>query len=307
MNANAPHRLVAVVALLLVGASVGTAAVAAQSGGGSGSGEPTAAERLMGSVAATEVEVEGDIDRRAFGLAVAGAATNESKAEVVADRLNRTRERLDELEARHERLREARENGSISNATYRREMTRLAAQVGETREMLNETETESAGLPVEALERKGINATAIQRLKANASNLTGPEVAAIARSIAGPGVGRPAHAGPPDDRGPGGERGPPADAGPPDEADDDGAENESDERGPPANAGPPEDRRDDDSDEAETPEDEAETPEGEEAETPEGEEAETPEDEEAETPEGEAGEDDDDSSGAAPENPGRGR
>ncbi|MDY6779809.1 MAG: hypothetical protein SV760_04545, partial [Halobacteria archaeon] len=53
--------------------------------------------------------------------------------------------------------------------------------------------TNATGLDRAAL--NGVNVTAIRMLKQKASNLTGPQVAAIARSIAGPPAGVPA--GPP--------------------------------------------------------------------------------------------------------------
>jgi hypothetical protein len=56
------------------------------------------------------------------------------------------------------------------------------------RQMATETDNASRGLPADLLESKGINATAIQTLKERAGELGGPQVAAIARGIAGPGA-----------------------------------------------------------------------------------------------------------------------
>ena len=238
-----------VAAALVVSAVVGAGGVAAQSGNETVTDTPTAtadgtnetatnetatneiddgppngtaAARLMGTVGVTEAEVEGEVERRTFGIAVARAASNNSKVGVVADQVNRTRERLRELRERREELNESYENGTMSESAYQARLATLAAQVNETETMINETEEESAGLPEGRLEAKGVNATAIQRLKTDASNLTGPEVSRIARSIAGP----------PEDV----ERGPPEDRGPDrDGADDDGNETETDDdrRGPP--------------------------------------------------------------------------
>ncbi|MEF8891510.1 MAG: hypothetical protein V5A31_09360 [Haloferacaceae archaeon] len=296
-----------VAAVLVVSAVVGVGGVAAQSGTEtvtdaptadganetetSGDGPPngTAAARLMGTVGVTEAEVEGEVERRAFGIAVSRAASNDSKVGVVASQFNRTRERLRELRERRAELNASYENGSMSESAYQARVATLAAQVNETETMINETHEESAGLPEERLEAKGINATAIQRLRTNASNLTGPEVSRIARSIAGPPEG--VERGPSEDRGPDRDeadenetetddrRGPPEDVeqGPDrDEADenetetddrrdppediaggdgsdaDDGNETETDDR-----RGPPEDRDDADDDETETETDDA--------------------------------------------------
>ncbi len=246
-----------VAALLVVSAVVGVGGVAAQSGnetvtdaptadganetatsGNDGPPNGTAAARLMGTVGVTEAEVEGEVERRAFGIAVARAASNESKVSVVASQFNQTRERLRELRERRAELNASYENGSISESTYRARVATLAAQVNQTETMINETQEESAGLPEERLEAKGINVTAIQRLRANASNLTGPEVSRIARSIAGPPEGI--------------ERGPPEDRG---SNRDDADENETetdDRRGPPENVEQGPDGDDEDENETET-------------------------------------------------------
>ena len=269
-----------VAAVLVVSAVVGVGGVAAQSGTEtvtdaptadganetetSGDGPPngTAAARLMGTVGVTEAEVEGEVERRAFGIAVARAASNDSKVGVVASQFNRTRERLRELRERRAELNASYENGSMSESAYQARVATLAAQVNETETMINETHEESAGLPEERLEAKGINATAIQRLRTNASNLTGPEVSRIARSIAGPPEG--VERGPPEDRGPDRDeadenetetddrRGPPEDvAGGVGGDADDGNETETDDRrGPAEDRGP--DRDDADDDETET-------------------------------------------------------
>jgi hypothetical protein len=146
-------------------------------------------ERFAGVLGAQEAEIDGELESRSFGLAVARAASNESKAALIAAEVNETGADLDELEQRREELEHARENGSISEGRYRAEMAELAARADNERRMINESANESAGLPAELLESKGINATAIRTLQDRASNMTGPEVATIARTIAGPGTG----------------------------------------------------------------------------------------------------------------------
>jgi hypothetical protein len=115
----------------------------------------------------------------------------------VKAQLDDIEQRLTELDERKATLTEARENGTISEGRYRAEMSRVAAETETAKRLANQSENVSQGLPADLLESKGINATAIQTLQERANNLTGPEVAEIARSIAGPKVG-----GPPADRGP---------------------------------------------------------------------------------------------------------
>ena len=157
--------------------------------------------QLSGIVGVSEAELEGEVESRSFGIRVAKAATDDAKADVVADQLNRSGERVAALEQRRDELAQARENGSISESEYRARAATLHAESKSTARLVNETSETASQLPAEALEAKGINATAIQTLADQASELSGPEVAEIARSIAGADVGKSARADAAGDRG----------------------------------------------------------------------------------------------------------
>jgi len=101
----------AAAAVLIVGAAAAAPAgvVTAQTepgnGSGAGSGDAGNAtadlapgERLAGVVGVQGAEIEGEVESRAFEVALRESETNESRAAVVADRVNRTEERLAELE-----------------------------------------------------------------------------------------------------------------------------------------------------------------------------------------------------------------
>ena len=156
-------------------------------------------ERLSGVVGVQQAELEGEVDRRAFGLQVANAASNESKAGVVAAQVQDVQQRITDLRERQQELNESVQNGSISEGKYRAQVAQLGAQMKTAKQLANQTASESEGLPVDLLESKGINATAIQQLRERASELGGKQVAEIARSIAGPSA---APRGPPEDAGP---------------------------------------------------------------------------------------------------------
>lgn len=158
-------------------------------------------ERFAGVVGVGQAEFEGELELRAYGIEYAMAATNEARADVVAERLGAIDQRLDALAAEKAALDEARENGSISEQEYRTRATELAASSQAVAQQANASEARADELPAELLEEKGINVTAIQRLKTDAANLTGPEVAAIARTIAGPDIGQSITRGPPEDVG----------------------------------------------------------------------------------------------------------
>ncbi|ELZ29476.1 hypothetical protein C475_02468 [Halosimplex carlsbadense 2-9-1] len=262
-----------VAALLVAVAAVGAVPVAALTGGvpaqqpatnDSAANESLApGERFAGVVGVQQAEVAGEIEARAFGQRVAAAASNRSAAGVVAGEVENQERRLSELDAEIAALERAHENGTVSEGQYRARLAKLHAHERAIERQLNRTASVADRLPAAALEARGVNVTAIRTLRSQASQLTGPEVAAIARTITGEGAGKgiggpPADAGPPAfvenrTRGPGGtERdrgngnGPPEDAGPGNETAASGTQGNgngppegagSNETGPPKNAG----------------------------------------------------------------------
>lgn len=218
----------AVPAALGAGPTDGAAAAGAANGTANESVAPGA--RLAGVVGVERAAVRGELSERAFERRVAVAGSNASRAQVIGAEVESLQQRLDELEARETQLRAAYENGSLSTGEYRARMAQLHAEQRALQRLANRTGQAAAALPAETLAANGVNVTAIRQLRADAANLTGPEVSEIARSIAGKRAGQglgPDDAGPPAFAGTNG--GPPEDAGPSD------ASNESDDPG----QGPP--------------------------------------------------------------------
>lgn len=186
-------RSALVVAVLVVLGTLSAFPVSGMAPTATSESQPTAAnntsiapgERLSGVVGVHEAELEGEIKERAFDIAFERADDNASKAEVIARESSNLSERLDELEERKADLQEARENGSMSEGEYRARVAKLAVELNNTRELAQEAENASEGLPEDVLEANGVNVTAIRTLQERAGELSGPEVAAIARSIAG--------------------------------------------------------------------------------------------------------------------------
>ncbi|MFC7196822.1 hypothetical protein ACFQL4_22830 [Halosimplex aquaticum] len=184
-------------ALLLVLGAVGAVPVAALAGSEAGAqqaatdGNETVApgEQFAGVVGVQQAEVSSEVDARAFGQRIAAAGSNRSAAGVVAAEVGDLDERLAELESQLSELERAHENGTVSEGQYRARLAKLHAEQRAIERRLNQTEQVARGLPAEALEAKGVNATAIDRLRTKASEMTGPEVAAVARSIAGKNAG----------------------------------------------------------------------------------------------------------------------
>ncbi|MFW6003985.1 MAG: DUF7096 domain-containing protein, partial [Halanaeroarchaeum sp.] len=147
--------------------------------------------KLAGSIGVGQSEMNGAIEQRAFGHQIAAAATNDSRAQVLKLTQDRTQERLTDLEERKASLDEARENGTISESQYRAQVSVVAAESARIQSMANTTERTAQDVPNETLEANGVNVTALQQLRDRAHDVTGPEVAEIARQIAGNDVGAP--------------------------------------------------------------------------------------------------------------------
>jgi hypothetical protein len=182
-----------------------TAPETARAAGGSHADENETGEtgtdpgaQLSGVVGVGEAEFDGELQSRTFGIRVAQAASDGARAAVVGEQLNDSEKRLQELQQRRETLRNARENGSMSESEYRAKIARLHAETKNVERLANETNETARGLPAESLEERGINATRITMLADRANELSGGETAEIARGIAGQNVGeraRPDRAG----------------------------------------------------------------------------------------------------------------
>jgi hypothetical protein len=125
----------------------------------------------------------------------------------LAERLTATQERIDELQ-------QARDNGTISQVAYAARVGQLSARADSLQRAINGTAA--------AADRAGVNTTRLDNLRESARNLSGQEVAALARNLTS--VGPPAAI----------ERGPPEDRGP--DSEQDGTEETPANRGPQGNA-----------------------------------------------------------------------
>jgi hypothetical protein len=146
--------------------------------------------QLAGVVGVQRAEIDSEVESRSFGQQIAAAASNESKAAVVAGSLNDSRDRISELRERLSALEAARENGTISQGRYRAQTAQLTAEINSLERRVEQANETAASLPEPVRERHGINDSNIQRLREDAQNLSGPETAEIARGIAGDNPGR---------------------------------------------------------------------------------------------------------------------
>ena len=238
---------VAVVAVVVVVAGLAGAAPVVASVGSGPAAQTTPAhdsagnesgmspgERMAGVVGAERAAVENEVTVRAFGQRVAAANSSAARARVVGTQTDGLQARLDGLDAHRAELERAHENGTLSTGQYRARLAKLYAEQRALQRLANLTERVARDLPEQARRAQGVNVSAIRTLQSSARNLTGPEVADIARGVAGKGVGRPADGGPPDFANE--TRGPPGGEGPPGQSDEDGPPGQSDEDGPPGRA-----------------------------------------------------------------------
>lgn len=157
-------------------------------------------ERLSGVIGVQGAEVDGEVSSRSFEIRLAEAETDEERAAVVAAQLERNERRLAELRERREELRQRRDAGNVSPGAYAARTAAIGTQAATVNRTTNRSAEVAAGLPAEALAERGVDADRIRTLRDRASELSGPETAAIAREIGGNRTGAPMgpdRAGPP--------------------------------------------------------------------------------------------------------------
>lgn len=183
----------AVLALVLVTSTLAAVPVMGQQGTQTTETESNGTApgaQFAGAVGVQGAELNGDVERRAYGVALERADSSEARAAIVAERLNATDERLAELEARQQALDRARENGTMGEAVYRARVAELYAEGQTVQRVLDRSNATVRDLPAEARAAHGLDAAAVRTLSQRASELTGAETAAIARDIAGRSAGQ---------------------------------------------------------------------------------------------------------------------
>jgi hypothetical protein len=171
---------------------------AAPLGAGTGAAdevEPGA--QLAGVVGVQSEEVENEVAQRTLSTRLERANGPAARAAVVASETEDIEARLATLRERRDRLEAAYEAGNVSRGQYRARLAQLTASIRGLERRAERTRAVAADLPEEARERKGVNVSAIDRLRGEAGEMTGQEVRDVARSVVGEDVGN--GLGPPDD------------------------------------------------------------------------------------------------------------
>ena len=203
---------------VLVGVpAVGMAAMSGSGAADQAANETAPGERLSGVVGVQEAEIEAGLEHRSFSIRLQQAASQAEQADAVSEQVSDVEARIEALEERKAELEVMLEDGEIDLGRYRAEMAQIAAEIEALEALSNQSARAASDLPVELLEDRGVNTTAILTLQERASELSGPEIAEIGRDIGG---GPPDELGPPinQTRGANNGTGPPGEGeGPPDE------------------------------------------------------------------------------------------
>ncbi|AGB15364.1 hypothetical protein Halru_0737 [Halovivax ruber XH-70] len=168
------HRI-ALVAALVVGAlaltSVGVVGVGSDAPASSADNESTMGDSIGAFMQASSASADGSIDRGMFDQSL-----NES-----ADKEALVRERIEALEAEYEEARKLSAsvdtNSSLPAPARRATLVRLTMQLDSLNASIEETSDHARAV--------GVDTERLETLRANASELTGPEVAEIATEMAG--------------------------------------------------------------------------------------------------------------------------
>lgn len=176
ISMDTPRRLTTF-AVLVVGATLVTMPAL----GAMGTGIAPAAETenatgmQMAAFAQSTAAEANDTVESGVWQAEYAEADNETRADLVLNRTERLEQRMERLQERSRALEAAKENGSMNEVAYTARASALQAQMDGLRAALQQTDA--------AARETGVNRTRLAHLRENASNMTGPEVAAIARNL----------------------------------------------------------------------------------------------------------------------------
>jgi hypothetical protein len=192
MKRNRASLTVVVVVIAVVMATVPTGALpsdldATTASSSEQDGTPTASSSnasfgaaVSGFMQASAADAEGDVEDGMFTARFAQASAARQKA-LVRGRADGHAKRLDRLRA--ERAELLNSTDGQPTLAQRAKAARLTARINALEESINTTSV--------AAEQAGVDSTQLEKLRANAGNLSGREVAAIARGLGPDAKGRP--------------------------------------------------------------------------------------------------------------------
>ena len=151
----------------------------------------TPGEQFAGVVGVQRAELNGEISEHAYGIEIASAQSDAARADVANEQIADVDDRLDELEAVHEELDAAYENGEISYGQYRAQVAITAAEQRTAERVANNTATAVEQLDDELVAEHDIDVDEIHASATRAAEPDTDDISAIVRSVVGDHVGQP--------------------------------------------------------------------------------------------------------------------
>lgn len=141
-------------------------------------GDNNSSNRSMGGAfstftQSTAADADGEVDNGMWGAAFNGSGDNETRTRLVDGRTNALEARLEALQEQRQRLQERRDE--MNPVAYRAQLASLTSRLAALGSALNQTEG--------AAREVGVNTTRLDHIRQNASELTGPEIAEMAREL----------------------------------------------------------------------------------------------------------------------------
>jgi len=141
--------------------------------------------KMSGVIAVSMTDFEGELERMEFEQEMAEADNESSQAGVVGDEVRESQEELAEIKEERSKVLEEFKAGEISQSEFATRMAVLEAEQENVVEKVDRAGSEADELPAEALESEGVDMGKVVELRENASEMSGPEVAALATSLGG--------------------------------------------------------------------------------------------------------------------------
>lgn len=168
---------IVVLVVVAMAASVSLPAVAATPTPTDDSGDDAAAEAAMTAFMQSTAARANDSIESGMWQARVHNANESTRASMVTNRTDRLSERLERLQERNRSLKDRYENGTLPEAAYHARASQLSGRIVALRDSVSDTGVVAAEV--------GVDRTQLARLRQNASELRGPQVAVLARGLTG--------------------------------------------------------------------------------------------------------------------------
>lgn len=141
--------------------------------------------QFVGAVGAHAEQHESEVEKQRTAVRLFSADSPEAKAAVVLAVHQQNQQRLAELEADKQELRQAVDDGTISASEYRARSAVLDVQIRSVERSSAQLERAAETLPLSVLISVGVDITEITGLRTDATDLRGTDLAAVAPSLDG--------------------------------------------------------------------------------------------------------------------------